>query len=247
MVSNVFDLTYRRMSFSSYFTQAPTVFASRASVPSSSPSSLLPLPCPIAGRPAGRRTLSQPCGSILLPLPLLVPRRAPPVTARQPHPRFCPLVEPSLAACAQAAILPPAPIKASPEAPELAAPTPTPVSRHPCVDAPLHPHIVQTNPPFTFSASHQSCTAGSRALFLTRAPPPPPAPAAGSVPPPASHLGPPLSHPSHKQMQFVPLLALPTSPLAAGDPCRQKFIQPSLFPHTKDPFSLISIFLRRFP
>jgi hypothetical protein len=136
-----------------------------------------------------------PRSGILLPRALLVPRRAPLVTTRQPRPQFCPLVVPSPAARAQAAIFPLAPIKALPEAPQLAGPTSTPAIHHPHMDARLRPRIAQTNPPITFSASHRSCTACPRALFLTGGPPPPPAPTVGSVPPPASHLGPPLPHP----------------------------------------------------
>jgi hypothetical protein len=46
----------------------------------------------------------------------------------------------------------------------------------PRVDAPLRPHIIQTNPPITFSASPRSCTTDPYVLFLTGAPPPSPAP-----------------------------------------------------------------------
>jgi hypothetical protein len=255
------------MSFSS-FSPRPPLFSLLAYVPSSSSSSLLPLPCPIADRPAGRCTPVQlrPPGHMDLLAPWKIPRwptkshSSPQEASTRQHssaecaagdseaatPRFCPLVKPFLEACAQAAILPLVPIKAPPEAPKLAAPTPTPASRHPRMDAPLRPHILQTNLP---SLSSPHTKAAQPALAPSSSPErrhhhphPPPALChrrqAASV-----H---PLPTQGHKQVRFVPLLPLPPSPLAAGDPCRRKFSRPSPFPSTKYPFASISIFLRRF-
>jgi hypothetical protein len=116
-----------------------------------------------------------------------------------------------------------------------------PVSHHPCVDAPLRPHIAQTNPPITISASHQSCMTDPHALFLTGAPPPPPALAAGSMPPPASRLGPPLPHARPQTGAICSPLASPTfAPRRSPE-----FGRPSQFPYTKDTFTLISIFPER--
>jgi hypothetical protein len=135
------------------------------------------MPCPIAGRPASWRTPMQlsppshvglptpwrspagpqnpalplrnpPRDGIFLPLALLVPQRASPATARQSRPQnWTPWSCLPPAARAQVAILPLTRIKAPPEAPELAAPNPTPTSRHLHVDVLLCPHIAQTNTP----------------------------------------------------------------------------------------------------
>jgi hypothetical protein len=104
----------------------------------------------------------------------------------------------------QVAIFPLVPIKAPPEAPELAAPNPTPASHHPHVDAPLGPHIAQTNPPIIFSASgrsprplpHRSATTTSNRRRLCAMP--------------ANRLGPPLPYPSPQTGTVWSSLASPT-------------------------------------
>jgi hypothetical protein len=229
------------MSFSSFFTQVPLFVLPTHQYhhllpPLSSP---CPVPSP-AGQLAGAPWRSWACsamwvcqhpwnlprahkisryplrkpprGSILLPRVLLAPRRALADASEAAAPPILPLVSSSPTAWAHATIPSLVPIKAPLEALELVAPkTPTSTSHHPCVDASLCPHIVQTNLPTTSSTSPQSCTAASRALILIGAPPPPPAPAASSVPPSASCLGPPLPHPRPQTGVVCFPLAFPTS------------------------------------
>jgi hypothetical protein len=171
-----------------------------------------------------------PCSGILLPRALLAPRRAPPATARQPHPWFIPLVTPSPVAHAQAAILPLAPIKALPEA----------------LSSPPQPQLRRA---ITRTWTHRSAstlpkpTLPSPSLPHTKAARPVPAPSSSLER--CHHHPHPLSAPchrrqaasvhhfatqGHKQVRFVSLLPLPPSPLAVGNLIRQNLAGRRCFP-----------------
>jgi hypothetical protein len=136
-------------------------------------------------------------------------------------PPVLPWVVPFPAARAQAAILPLAPIKAPPEAPELAAPTQV---RRVATRAWMH-YSAPTLPKPTLPSLSPPHTEAVRLI-----------PAPSSSPERRHHHSHPLPalchhwqaasvHPfptqGHKQVWFVPLLLLAPSPLAVGDPCRR--------------------------